>query len=225
MVIADPYNADDLGRIAAATEVDQIPQYWINRLQEAAQSYLVVDWAEHEFLFSKKERRQALLLVAEVARAGTDAELAEAMEDLDYDAIMALPNTSDRAELAEAAEHAAQLAARGGRKLLRARRHFVTALAAMYLRVSPHRPTRQHDAYAGRDDSLFLEFCQLCLAIIKPRAVRGLADEVRSVVGHCRSCKHSPSKSERRHGPCWQLYETTLPPRHYLAARRGPLRK
>jgi len=79
------YFADDLKRIAKEAGVDRLPHYWESYLQEAARNYLVVEWGERDFLLTKKERRRALLRVAEIAKSGGDAELEEAISDLDYE--------------------------------------------------------------------------------------------------------------------------------------------
>ena len=220
MATDGPYTADDFKRIAKNAGISITP-YWADRLQESAQNYILIDWGEREFLKSKKERRQDLLRVVTATQAGDRQALEQAIAALDYPAINALPINADRADLAEAAERGAAEAALGGRPLKRARRHFITFLAAMYLRLTGHWPALMNDPATHEAYGPFLEFCRACieplidpdalkdpdayrdvpdncLKGLHPRALKeGLPDEIKAVVTRCRQCKR-----RRRHCRC-----------------------
>ena len=219
MALQGPYSSEDLGQIDYVGGRLQTPTYWTNRLQEAAQNLLLTAWSEREFLKSNKERGEDLLRVIQAARDGTQHHLDEAIGELDYPASRALPTNAGPAAIVEAAESAAEIAGRGGRPLKRARRHFITFLAAMYLRLTGHWPALMNNPETHEAYGPFLDFCRVCIEpLIDPDALKdpdayrdlpdnclkglhprvlkkGLPDEIKSVVTRCRQCK-------RRHRHC-----------------------
>ena len=162
MAIEGLYTIKDRRRIEKAGGLKIMPS-WADRLEEAARDYILTEWGERDFLKTKKERRGDLLRVVQAARNGTPHDLDEAIGELDYPAIRALPTNAGPAAIVEAAESAAEIAGRGGAPLKRARRHFITFLAAMYLRLTGHWPALMNDPATHEAYGPFLDFCRACI--------------------------------------------------------------
>lgn len=186
-VCARPYMPEDLAKIADVIGKKSLHPYWVEQLQQRAKAYEQAVWYEST-IPTRKERRAALLKLADVARCGTDESLEQMFEDpecnLDYLAVKNLPDLKQRSALADAAEQEAQLQGRGGRPMSRARRPFVDFLAYMYFRLTNARPTRVVDGKLDkkwRERGVFYDFCNACLESIDRSATQGLAKEVRVV--------------------------------------------
>jgi hypothetical protein len=192
------YSKADLAAIARAVGLSKFPAEHVKELQEVAVRYWLAQWLQSEGLPSRREIRDLLEQLAEAAREGTDAELADTWASLPYPAVKLLyaegaplldvaglssSVTKGRDEmyhdLGEAALRAAAKVPPGAEPT-RARLAFVQAIAPLFVELTGQEPTLRIRYVDGRSmvGGPFLAFIRATLHAIDPALVPGVAADI-----------------------------------------------